>query len=202
VARRLLCLVLAIAGSLALAGPAGSAQTASVSVGEYFYRAPAIQIDPGDSVTWTNKGQILHTVTSRKGVPERFDSGNLDSGQAFTRVFAKAGTYAYLCTIHPTLMSGVVQVGPDTVKPRVTRPKARAGKKVKVSFALSERASVVVKVLRKGKAVRTVRKSRLASGSHSVTAKLPADGHYTVSIQATDAAKNRSKTVKTGLDVS
>jgi plastocyanin len=200
--RRLLCPALAITASLVLVAPAGSAQTANVSVGEYFYRAKTIRIDPGDSVTWTNRGDILHTVTSRRGAPERFGSPNLDAGQAYTRAFPKAGTYDYLCTIHPSLMSGVVQVGPDTVKPTVSGARARAGKKVKVSFSLSERASVVVKVVRKGKAVRSVRKSGLARGARSVTAKLPAAGHYTVSIQATDAAKNRSKTVKTSLDVS
>jgi plastocyanin len=200
--RRLLCPALAIAAALAVAAPAGGARTQSVSVGEYFYRAPTVRIDPGDSVTWTNRGDILHTVTSRTGAPERFDSGNIDAGKAYTRAFPKAGTYDYLCTIHPSLMSGVVQVGPDTVKPKLSRVRARAGKKVKVSFSLSERASVVVKLVRKGKAVRTIRKSGLARGSRSVTAKPPATGSYTVSVQATDAAKNRSKTLKTGLRVS
>jgi plastocyanin len=202
VLRRLLCPALVLTAGLALAAPAGGASTANVSVGEYFYRAQTVRIDPGDSVTWTNRGEILHTVTSRSGAPERFNSGDLDAGKAFTRAFPKAGTYEYLCTIHPSLMSGVVQVGPDTVKPKLSRVRSSAGKKVKVSFSLSERASVVVKVVRKGKAVRTLRRSRLARGSHSVTAKLPAAGRYTVTVQATDAAKNRSKTVKKSLTVS
>ena len=108
--------------SCACSGSAAPAQakTVNAGIGEFFFRADRVRVDPGDTVTWTNRGDVLHNVTSRRGAPERFASADLESGQAFSRVFAKAGTYDYLCTIHPFQMSGSVQVGPDRVKPKVT----------------------------------------------------------------------------------
>jgi plastocyanin len=55
----------------------------------------------GEQVTWTNKDQIAHTVTS-KGGPEKFDSGTLSGGDTFSFTPKKAGTYQYVCLIHPS----------------------------------------------------------------------------------------------------
>lgn len=55
----------------------------------------------GEKVTWTNKDQIAHTVTSRTG-PEKFDSGTLSGGDTFSFTPKKAGTYQYVCLIHPS----------------------------------------------------------------------------------------------------
>ena len=161
-----------------------------------------MRIDPGDTVAWTNVGEILHTVTSRRGTPERFNSGNQDVGEKFTRTFTKPGTYDYLCTIHPGFMEGVIQVGPDTVKPKVTRARAKVGKRLKVSFGLSERSSVVVRLTKGGKTVKTLRDKNLKRGSRSITTKLPKPGTYGISIQATDLEKNRSQTARAKLRVS
>ena len=161
-----------------------------------------MRIDPGDTVAWTNVGEILHTVTSRRGTPERFNSGNQDVGEKFSRTFTKPGTYDYLCTIHPGFMEGVVQVGPDTVKPKVTRARAKVGKRLKVSFGLSERSSVVVQLTKGGKTVKTLRDKNLKRGSRSITTKLPKPGTYRISIQATDLEKNRSRTARAKLRVS
>ena len=63
-----------LVASLMVAAPAHAASQ-SVSIGDFFYRADRARIDPGDSVTWTNRGEVLHTVTSRRGAPEGFNSG-------------------------------------------------------------------------------------------------------------------------------
>jgi plastocyanin len=55
----------------------------------------------GEQVTWTNKDQIAHTVTS-KDAPEKFDSGTLSGGDTFSFTPKKAGTYQYVCLIHPS----------------------------------------------------------------------------------------------------
>lgn len=75
---------------------------------EGFAFAPArIEVAAGTEVTWTNADPAAHTVTARDGA---FDSGSLDEGQDFTQAFDAAGTYRYLCSIHPT-MKGTVVVG-------------------------------------------------------------------------------------------
>ncbi len=70
--------------------------------------APAAQkIAPGTWITWSNAGQDPHTVTAVDG---SFDSGNLDPSEGFSWFFADAGTFPYVCTLHPW-MTGKIIVG-------------------------------------------------------------------------------------------
>ena len=176
------------------------AKTVNAGIGEFFFRADRVRVDPGDTVAWTNRGDVLHNVTSRRGAPERFRSADLESGQVFSRVFAKAGTYDYLCTIHPFQMSGSVQVGPDRVKPKVTGVKAKAGKRVRVSYRVSERSQVTVRLTRRGRTVKSVRTKKSVRGSSAQTLALPAAGSYRVSVTATDLEGNKT-TARTSLSV-
>jgi plastocyanin len=60
----------------------------------------------GDTVTWTNRMNAIHTVTADNG---EFDSGNLRKDQSFSHTFTSAGAVAYHCEIHP-FMTGQVTV--------------------------------------------------------------------------------------------
>ena len=62
----------------------------------------------GDTVVWTNKMRMPHTVTSNK--PGDFDSGELRQNQSFRHTFNAAGAFAYHCEIHPDAMKGTVTV--------------------------------------------------------------------------------------------
>lgn len=69
-----------------------------------------ITISLGDTVRWVNNevSGILHTATSTD-VPAggaAFDSGNLGPGDDFEFVPNVAGTWTYLCEIHPAVMVG------------------------------------------------------------------------------------------------
>lgn len=63
-----------------------------------------VTIPPGGSMTWTNRDGEAHPVTSVDGL---FRSGALDQDQSFTFSFARPGTYAYLCSIHPKMRATV-----------------------------------------------------------------------------------------------
>ena len=186
-------LALTLLGFTVVAAPAHAASQ-SVSIDEFRYVKDRVRIDPGDSVTWTNRGEVLHTVTSRSGAPQRFNSGFVDSGQTFSRAFTQPGTYRYLCTLHPTQMFGVVQVGPDRVKPVVSGVRAEAGKGVRVAFRLSEASKVVARITRRGRVVRTLSKARVPAGSQALkgTRRL-AQGSYRVTVRATDLEGNKAK---------
>ncbi|HEV7662629.1 MAG TPA: hypothetical protein VGQ62_03770, partial [Chloroflexota bacterium] len=61
--------------------------------------APGLRKVPtGSWVTWSNGGQDAHTVTALDG---SFDSGNLDPSEGFSMFFAEAGTFPYVCALHP-----------------------------------------------------------------------------------------------------
>jgi plastocyanin len=69
------------------------------------FNPSTITVSAGQSVTWTNKDNISHTVTSDSPM---FDSGSLSNGGTFSFNFPNAGTYNYHCSFHPGMTAKVV----------------------------------------------------------------------------------------------
>jgi plastocyanin len=66
-----------------------------------------VTVSVGDTVTWTNKDTVGHDVTG-----DSFKSGaagGLQNGDTFEQTFDKAGTFDYVCTVHPG-MEGTITV--------------------------------------------------------------------------------------------
>ncbi len=67
----------------------------------------------GVTVSWFNEDSAAHTVTSgsfdQDNLGDVFDSGLLAPGKTFEFVFDEAGSYDYLCIVHPWML-GVVDV--------------------------------------------------------------------------------------------
>ncbi len=92
---------------------------------EVWYDPPVINIQVGDTITWSNDDQEGHTVTSGDsagrfgwmsekqgnfGEPDGiFDSGRFMPNDSWTHTFESAGTFSYFCTFHPW-MEGIVKV--------------------------------------------------------------------------------------------
>jgi len=87
--------------------PPPPGRTQSVSIVDFNFQPPQINLQAGDTVSWTNNGRQAHTVTSDSNT---FDSGRLDPGRTFSFTFQGAGAFSYHCAIHPT-MRGTVVVG-------------------------------------------------------------------------------------------
>ena len=90
----------------ALASPAGAAGNTSITIANFAFDPPTLTVAPGQQVTWTNKDSVTHTVTSKE---DGLDSGNLAVGASFSHTFARPGSVAYACAIHP-FMRGMVVV--------------------------------------------------------------------------------------------
>ena len=75
------------------------------SIGDNFFQPKEIKVKAGTKVTWTNDGQVQHTVTAEN---KSFDSGPVDAGSTFSYTFKKAGTFTYKCTIHAGQTGAVV----------------------------------------------------------------------------------------------
>jgi plastocyanin len=78
----------------------------------YLYEPDTIQVKVGDTVTWTNTDDALHTVTSGSGTDENmgaeFDSGMMSTGKTFEHTFGTAGEFPYFCIIHPDMVGNVL----------------------------------------------------------------------------------------------
>jgi plastocyanin len=78
---------------------------AEVKIDNFSFGPQAQNVPVGTTVTWTNRDDIPHTVVSTDGV---FKSKTLDTDEKFSYTFAKAGTFAYFCSIHPKMTGKVV----------------------------------------------------------------------------------------------
>jgi glucose/arabinose dehydrogenase/plastocyanin len=88
----------------------------TIALGAALKRDQAFQPDPviikaNGTVTWTNKDNVVHTVTSGDGFNSQdmgkvFDSGML--GGWYSHLFNATGTYNYFCQIHPTMKGKVI----------------------------------------------------------------------------------------------
>jgi plastocyanin len=88
--------------------------TYSVAIEDFSFTPQTLTINAGDTVTWTNNGPSQHTVASNSGA--ELDSAVLAVGNTYTHTFITAGTFQYHCSIHPTLMTGTINVlGNETV---------------------------------------------------------------------------------------
>jgi plastocyanin len=110
----MVALAVASCGSSSAQGSRMTAQAspeAAVNVQLFQFQPGELTVRAGTRVTWTNRDQILHTVTS--GTPENRDKkfdGPLDGqGKTFSHTFTPAGTYPYFCDRHQS-MRGTVRV--------------------------------------------------------------------------------------------
>ena len=71
----------------------------------YRFEPKAIEVDAGETVTWTNDDNFTHTVR----VDGQADH-KVDRGDRLSLTFDEAGTYHYVCTLHRQDMDGEVIV--------------------------------------------------------------------------------------------
>jgi plastocyanin len=89
------------------AAPSGEAvRAAKVEIVDFAYDPDPVTVQVGGKVIWLNQDSAPHTATAEDG---SFDTGTLDQGKLKSETFKQAGTYAYICEIHPT-MHGTVEV--------------------------------------------------------------------------------------------
>jgi plastocyanin len=92
---------------LASAAPqARKSASASVTMGDFFFSPTSVSVAVGDTVTWRNTGQAPHNAVADDG---SFKTPDLNNGQSASHTFRQAGSFSYLCTIHPQ-MTGTVRV--------------------------------------------------------------------------------------------
>ena len=104
-------------------GGGGTTQNKVGANDQLKFDPPTITVAKGTTVTWSNTGQQVHTVTfdpskaadkSHVALPsgaQPFDLGNLNAGQTVSHMFDTPGTYKYICVPHEaTGMTGTVVV--------------------------------------------------------------------------------------------
>ena len=112
--RRLTLALLTVASSvalgtgLAIAGSSGDAYRAgragsTVQIAGFAFRPATLRTKEGSVVTWRNSDAAPHTATGRQ-----ISSPQLGKGVSFRKRFSRAGTYTYLCALHPGMRGKVI----------------------------------------------------------------------------------------------
>jgi plastocyanin len=77
----------------------------AVTIKDFKFGPPTLMVPVGTVVTWTNRDEEPHTVTSATGA---FASAGLSFEDTFKQKFTKPGTYTYFCALHPQMKATVV----------------------------------------------------------------------------------------------
>ena len=93
-----------LAGASALAGVAADAPKSTVVIDGTRYEQPTLTVKRGTTVSFVNKDPFPHTVTA----PGKFDSKEIGAGKTWKYKATKAGTYDYICTLHPNMKGRLV----------------------------------------------------------------------------------------------
>ena len=83
--------------------------THTVTIDRSAFQPATLTIKPGDTVVWVNKDIVSHTATS--ATPKVFESGTIDTGKSWKKVFTAKGDFPYHCRFHPT-MKATLRVQP------------------------------------------------------------------------------------------
>lgn len=84
---------------------AQSEANAKISIDNFAFSPAKLVINKGTEVTWANQDDIPHTIVlTSTGVRSKA----LDTDNTFTYRFDKAGTFAYICGLHPHMHGEIV----------------------------------------------------------------------------------------------
>ncbi len=95
----------AMLSCLIIPAVARSDASGQVTIDNFTFSQPSMTISKGTEVTWTNQDDIPHSIVlGALGV----HSKALDTGNTFAYRFDRAGTYSYICGLHPQMHAKVV----------------------------------------------------------------------------------------------
>ena len=98
-------------GSLADSAAGVMSDSSNVLSDIVSFQLESLTISVGDTVTWTNLDSAPHTVSHGLSpdveASPLFQSGNFGKDGTFTHTFDTAGTFAYFCEVHPSMVGSI-----------------------------------------------------------------------------------------------
>ena len=106
------------------AGNGAPVATDAVTIKNFGFSPATISVAAGSTVVWTNDDSVQHDIT--------FDGGGivssvLNHNDTFSHTFPTAGTYHYICSIHPFMHGTVIVTGSGSQHATATQHSASAG---------------------------------------------------------------------------
>ena len=81
---------------------------AAVTALDNSFRVENIEVAPGTTVTWDNRGRNEHNLLPVKGSGWGVEVDAFQPGETYRRTFDTPGVYHYYCSIHGTTDGGMI----------------------------------------------------------------------------------------------
>lgn len=85
--------------------PIDEGKIVDVTIQNYTFNPPSVEVSAGDTVRWTNKDSVEHSVSG-----QTFGARSLQKEQSYQYLFTIPGVYNYDCSIHPDMKGTVIVV--------------------------------------------------------------------------------------------
>lgn len=111
----------------------GSYPEVDVTVLDNTFEPAAIRVDPGVTVSWSNKGRVPHDIRPVDGGGYGVRPDGFEPGDEYEHRFDEPGVYRYYCTLHGTKtqgMTGMVVVGDVDVTASGEAQQQRSGRSI------------------------------------------------------------------------
>ncbi len=96
---------LSILSPVTLPAEGGKMNSNQVTIDNFSFTPQTLTVPVGTKVTWINKDDVPHTVTSDD---KFFASHALDTDQQFSFTFTAPGTNNYYCSVHPQMTGKII----------------------------------------------------------------------------------------------
>ena len=83
-----------------------SPQTYNIEINNFKFQTAELTINAGDTIIWTNKESIRHTVTSDSGT--ELNSDYLSENRVYSHTFNQTGAFDYHCKPHPYMKGKII----------------------------------------------------------------------------------------------
>lgn len=94
------------------------------AIDEHTFNPTRSRVKAGARVTWMNNGRIAHTIAAQDG---SWSTDALQPGQESSLVFAKPGTYTYICQQHPWAIGQLIVAESASNRVSTANPSSRSG---------------------------------------------------------------------------
>lgn len=80
-------------------------KSSQVVISNFSFNPSTVTIKTNSTITWVNNDSTPHTVASDNGI---FSSNPLQQGETYSYTFPNKGTFAYHCSIHPSMHGTII----------------------------------------------------------------------------------------------
>ncbi len=92
-------------GAMLAFGAVAASEMTEIKIADLAFSPLELTIPVGATVTWVNKDDLPHSVVD-KG--KAFRSKVFETNGSFSFTFANAGTYDYICGLHPQMTGKII----------------------------------------------------------------------------------------------